>query len=67
MEEKGERAVLELTINEDGIVVKAQENEADLEYGEKEIKEGKKMDDGTASINRNPCRWKKIGGKWYCI
>lgn len=65
-DEKGNRVDnLKLKIDEEGNIIGAKDNGWDLEYGEEEIKEGKTM--VGATIVRNPCRWRKIGGKWRCI
>jgi hypothetical protein len=60
----GKKAKLMLELDEDGRIIDAKENGQPLEYGPGE---DKRMDDGTASILRNPCRWVKINGQWYCI
>jgi hypothetical protein len=64
-DEKGNRVDnLKLKIDEKGNIIDAKENGKDLEYGSEETK---RMDDGSSHVDSNPCRWRKIGGKWRCI
>ena len=64
-EDKGDHIDnLKLKINEDGHIIDAKENGNDLEYGDGVTK---RMDDGSCHVESNPCRWRKFGGKWFCI
>jgi hypothetical protein len=60
-------ATIEIDIDEEGTIVGAREGNKDLEYGEDEIKANKRMDNSNTGLISNPCRWRKIGGRWRCV
>ena len=65
MKEKGQRTRIELVVDEEGVVYYATENGKGLVYDD--TTNGKTMDDGKTTLQSNPCRWIKIGGRWRCI
>ncbi len=66
-------ATITIDIDREGRIVGALENGEPLFYGKGEeckkgeFEEDKRMDDKTTHLRSNPCCWKKIGKRWYCI